>query len=164
MSRIEMKNLFKLSALSFAILTLASCAGGQTRKDVDQKLAGEQPIANTTEMNKDSRATIQNSPTLTDDQKTKLLSIQAATAESLKNSREELFKLHELLVQEVTSKNYSDDRVNDVKKRLRKLVNARVDTLFKAIDQANDVLGRVQERNKNSLMMHDMFVDHLMDN
>jgi hypothetical protein len=143
-----------------SIAIFSSCATKKVDQNVDAKLAQTPPVSGPAELNKDASNTIATAPGITDDQRAKLIAIQKTIQEKLGKLREESLKMRELLIQEVVrTENYNDNEVNRIKSRLKDVENKRLATLFKGLDQANDVLGHKTQRKQviDSMMRMDNY-------
>jgi hypothetical protein len=150
----------RLCFAAMAITLFSSCATKKIDQNVDAKLAQTPPVSGPAELNKDASNTIASAPGITDDQRTKLIVIQKSTEEKLAKLREESLKMRELLIQEVVrTDHYNDNEVNRIKSRLKDIENKRLTTLFKGLDQANDVLGHQTQRKQvmDSMMRIDNY-------
>jgi hypothetical protein len=127
---------------------------------VDAELAQTPPVSGPSELHQDTANTIASTPGITDAQRAKLMAIQKTTEAKLSDLREQSLKMRELLMQEVVrTENYNDNEVNRLKTRLKTVEGKRLTTLFKALDQANDVLGHQTQRTQvmNSMMRMDNY-------
>jgi hypothetical protein len=154
-------NASKKLFLSLLVITFfSSCATKKIDQKVDADLAQTPPISGTAQLQKDTSNTIASTPGITDDQRAKLVAIQKTTEAKLNDLREKSLKMRELLMEEVVrTENYNDNEVNRIKTRLKTVESKRLDTLFKALDQANDVLGHQTQRTQvmNSMMRMDNY-------
>jgi hypothetical protein len=127
---------------------------------VDSKLAQTPPVSGPAELRKTTADTIASTPGITEDQRAKLVVIQKTTEGKLDKLRQESLKMRELLIQEVVrTDGYNDNEVNRIKSRLKDVEGKRLTTLFKALDQANDVLGHQTQRKQvmDSMMRMDNY-------
>lgn len=151
----------KILFLSILMLTFFSaCATKKIDQKVDAQLAQTPPVSGPSQLRQDTTNAIASAPGITEDQRAKLVAIQKATEAKLSDLREQSLKMRELLMQEVVrTDNYNDNEVNRIKTRLKKVESKRLDTLFKALDQANDVLGHQTQRTQvmNSMMRMDNY-------
>jgi hypothetical protein len=154
-------NFLKILFLSLLVLTFFSaCATKKIDQNVDAQLAQTPPVSGPAQLQNDTTNTIASIPGITDDQRAKLVAIQKDTEAKLGDLREQSLKMRELLMQEVVrTDNYNDNEVNRIKTRLKKVESKRLDTLFKALDRANDVLGHQTQRTQvmNSMMRMDNY-------
>jgi hypothetical protein len=162
----KIREILKMNAskklfLSLLVVTFFSaCATKKIDQKVDSALAQTPPVSGPAQLQKDATNTIASTPGISDDQRAKLVTIQKATETKLGDLREQSLKMRELLIQEVVrTENYNDNEVNRIKSRLKKVESKRLDTLFKALDQANDVLGHQTQRTQvmNSMMRMDNY-------
>lgn len=157
---LKMNRSKKLSLTLIAIALFSSCATKKIDQTIDNKVAQTPNISGPGELRQNTTDAIASTPGITEDQRAKLVEIQKTTEGKLDRLREESLKMRQLLLQEVVrTENYNDDEVNRIKTRLKDVDNKRLTTLFKALDQANDVLGHKTQRTQamNAMMRMDNY-------
>ena len=125
--------------LGFQALSMTGC-NQAAKRDVDSKLASEPAPANRDALRAETSTLIE-SANITAEQKAKLTEIRDQTRAQLDDDQKSSLKLRSALMEEVMAENFNQDQVNVIKSRMKKLENHRLATLFKAVDQANKVLG-----------------------
>lgn len=121
--------------------TFASCAG-ETGKHLDQKVAEAGDVQSSHELYQKAQALTQKTPGLTPGQRQKLDALQRHVHDKLAAINTESLKLRSLLVQDVLAAKPDKKEIAAVKRRLRKLSSDRLNTLFDASDETNEILGR----------------------
>jgi hypothetical protein len=143
------------------VLLLQGCAHSQTDHKIDQSLAQGAVVSSPSELNKENVSAIQESTTLTDDQKQKLLALNHSIRVQSDDLRLQSLKLRALLVQTLIKQDYSVDEVRGIKKRLEKVEKQRLKVIFSAIDQANMILGRANKNADTERVMATIYDNNL---
>jgi len=139
---------FWLGSFALVLVTLvSSCSHEEINHALQVKLAQEEVPADAQALTSEMRERIQNSKTMTVDQKQQLLSLQAETSSKLVSARSESLKLRSLLIKDLTRNNYNEAEVDLIKSKLKTVEDERLATIFSAVDRVNQILGREsQER------------------
>jgi hypothetical protein len=138
-------NLLKRSALLFLVASaLQSCASAELNQKLDEKVNAESDVKTRKDLDAKATGILKNTPGLTPAQRAQISELKATLQERLKTLNTESLKLRALLLEDVLAGGDHSDEIRDVKNRLRKNSQARIDTIFQAVDQANDLLGRSQ--------------------
>jgi hypothetical protein len=136
-----MKN-YRMGLFLVSALALQGCAHGKAEKRIDDQLAAEPQVSSRTELSQQAERLISTAPGLTEEQKTRLLQLSVSVRAQGDEYRKESLLLRELLIKDVISSDYNAQEVSLVKKRIRKLEEKRVATIFDAVETANRILGR----------------------
>jgi hypothetical protein len=128
--------------LAGAVWLLSGCAHSQVEQRLDQNLAKEPEIENQQALMKETKADIDTSHAITEEQRAKLTTLRRATNHEVKEITEESLKMRSLLVKELVSPSYDQDMVNLIEKKLRVLEDKRLSVIFGAVEQVNQILGR----------------------
>jgi hypothetical protein len=137
------KTIRSLSML-LAILTLpllAACSSAEENRRLDEKL-GQTPLETPQELDRRARDITQNTPGLTDAQRTRLDDLRQSTHDKLAALSSESLRLRSLLVKDTLREKPDRKEIAQLKARLKKVSKERLDTVFGAADQANEILGR----------------------
>ena len=134
---------FLIPAIAFAALLplLQGCASTAVEKKIDVRV-DQETIQTRADLNKETDDLIRNTPDLNDDQRAKLITLRDRTQVQAEEIRENSLKLRAVLVHDMVAKNYDENEVELIKTRIRKLERERLDIFFKAVEQANTILGR----------------------
>lgn len=132
----------KLTLTYLIIPTLLLGCAHSTNKQIDEKISQENQVQRTSDLRAEAAKQLQAAPGLTDSQRENLSSLQSVTSQRLRDLQSEGLKLRSILIKDVLSTNYNAKEVSQLKKRIQKVEGQRLDTLFSAIDNANDILGR----------------------
>ncbi|MGZ3653204.1 MAG: hypothetical protein ACXVB9_15160 [Bdellovibrionota bacterium] len=123
---------------------LQSCASTELNQRLDEKVARESTIKSRKDLDAKAAGLMINTPGLSDQQRERMKTMKTQLQAKLKALNGDSLKLRALLIQDVLSPGNPVQEINEVKKRLRKNSQARIDAIFSAVDEANDVLGRNQ--------------------
>jgi hypothetical protein len=135
-------NFFNLVAAICTITGLQACASMDMNKQLNEKISKESSIKSRKDLDAKATGLMANAPGLSGQQRQRMNAIKAQLNSKLKDLNEESLKLRSLLLQDVIASGDRTQEVNAVKNRLRANSTARIDAIFNAVDQANDVLGR----------------------
>jgi len=101
---------------------------------------------------------IEDASNLTPEEKQEILSLQAKIRIVFEENTKEYLKCRERLVELVLERKYQSAEVEKIKGKIRDLEHQRTNTLFKAVDEANQILGRSSSNDAKALRD---FVDEL---
>lgn len=130
--------------LALFVLSSMSCASSSEKK-LDKEIASQPTIESRAELRDHATTLIESSTSLSADQKVKLMKLKSDTRLALDKKNQESLQLRNLLIQEVLISKYDPEKVTSIKEKIQKNEEGRIQELFKAIDQANTILGRDQE-------------------
>lgn len=145
------------SLMLVMILVLSSCSSRQEK--LSQKIS-ETPATNLAEVDKKFNTLIENSKTLSAEQKKKMLDLHSNTEQKVTKIQQEGQKLHAILVEEYGKGEPSKDLVKDVKKRMVKNSKKRLKAIFNALDEADKVLGSKSPEHREELM-HSFYYENM---
>lgn len=132
-----------------AMLFAVRCAHTPTERHLDQRMDEESKIKSTSDLRIDAQSAIDSATGLTDEQKTKLKALGASVRVKLDDLRDQSLKLRAVLVDDMIATNYNVKEVELIKQRIKAVENNRVSTMFKAIDDANEIMGRQAKLNQH---------------
>lgn len=146
----QMKTIVFLLSLT----VLASCASKKVQDEVRAEVAQE------TSSNKDSLGQtindqINNSTTLTEDQKKQLVEILRINKETAEKLTEESYKLRAVLIKELLSAKMNSKKISIIKKDIKKIEAARLKNTFDTAEKIGKIVNKNPEHS-------DAFVDHFM--
>ena len=119
-----------------------SCAHHQTQQTIDQKLQTVPATITPQALYDKAGDLIKNSPDLTAEQRNQLTDLHNKTHDELFKLQEQSLKLRDLLITDMVQPNYSVDEITQIKKRLKKVEQNRLNVVFNAVDKASVILGR----------------------
>lgn len=130
-------------ALAVMVLLLfGGCSHAQMDRDIDQKVQGEGEIHGAGALDEKTKQWIETAEGLSGEERRKLLELEATTNSRLHEMREESLKLRALLVRDLLQANDLSDECSRIEVRIKKLENERLQTMFSAVRQVNQILGR----------------------
>lgn len=135
-----------MAVLSFTGL-LNGCAHARLEKQIDEKMAQESSIKTHADLLAEGTDMIRSASGLTEEQRQKLTRLKADTESQLDPLREQSLKLRALLVQDLLATPYNEDEVELIKNRLSAIEDRRLDVMFSAVTNANQILGRQAQPN-----------------
>lgn len=130
-------------------LTLQGCAQTAVQKRVDTEVAQENTVNTRSELRAEADQTIKTAPGLTDEQRTRLLALRTATSAQSDELRLQSLKLRSVLIKDLITTNYDQDEVALIKKRMRDVEDQRLSLVFKAVEDANVILGHDYANREN---------------
>jgi hypothetical protein len=145
----------KIIALTIGALSVSACSHGEK-----ERLSSEvekQPVTTRSELRANTESLIENMPNIEDAQRTKLIAIRNEAGEKVSSLQVESLKIRSLIVSEITNPTYDAKKVETLKSRLKDVENERIKTTFKAIDDANVVLGRNTAAENRRRVFEEMF-------
>jgi hypothetical protein len=137
----KMKSVICKVLVISSALVLANCAQEKVRKEVDAEVKAEPVHTQAGDLAKKSYLAIENSPSLSTEQKTLLTHlIDQARAENRRLNDEDS-KIKGVLIEALTAKQIKSAQVDELKGRLRKVADAKIKNTMKTISQMQSVLG-----------------------
>ena len=140
----KMNHLLRAS-LFISLLALSALLPGCAHSDLDHKIDAEiakETVSNSAELGTEAREIIQSSKTLTAEQKTKLLALQAETQTQLKELSQRSIRLRSLLIKNVAQNDSDPTELALTKKKLQENEKQKLTVLFSALDHANFIIGK----------------------
>lgn len=131
-----------LIALTMTTLALQSCTHGSG--EIVEEIA-RTPVTTPAELKEQADATIESMPGLDPIQRAKLLEIRKNASDQSNLLQIESLKVRSLILKEVMNQTYDPNKIDDLKKRLKKVENQKLNLTFSSIEEANKVLGRETE-------------------
>lgn len=151
----------KTSSLAFPLLlaaALQACASSAQNQVLDQKVAQESSITTSQALEQKQAELISHTSNLSADQRQKLDALRQQTHDKLAAISAESAKLRAVLIKDMLAEKPNAKEVAAIKKRLKKLSDNRLDTIFDAANQTNELIGR------NGMLRDAMDVQFLEDN
>jgi len=140
---LEFKKTMVTLTATAATLGLIACSSGPTKteNDLDRKVTA-QAQADSPEQIRDRAAEMfTNSPGLTVEQKAKLTVIYQRTYGEAMTIRKEIGQNKSMLFELIATKNFKSKEVNTLKKRLVDLDHKRLEVMFQALEDVQNVVG-----------------------
>jgi hypothetical protein len=131
-----------------AVAATGCAHNGATEKNLDAKVATEQPTPASDEISAKADRLVSQHPDLSAQQRSDLNVLKTRTQAKLTQMRDESLKLRSVLVEDVLSPNYNKKEVSLIQKRMQKLEGARLTVMFRAVDEAGRILGRSGVQNQ----------------
>lgn len=128
-----------------------SCSHGSVEDRLDQKLSQDSEIKTGGDVRREATLMIENSPTLTGEQKKALTSLRANIQKELSALNDETLKLRTELIRDLIEPKLNRPEVALIKKRLSDLEAKKLASLFNGVDKANSIMGREVKRNREIL-------------
>ena len=151
-------NLKLLSILTLLSLSATGCATKTAEREIDRRLAMETPVKTNAELREQTQQSIDSATGITDEQRAKLYDLRDSTRAQMNSLQEESLKLRSMLIKDVLAKTDYDEEIKVIKKRLGNNSKKRLDVVFKALDQAKEILGT--QVSKNSPFLNELFYTH----
>lgn len=137
--------------------SLLACSTGSTNQQVDNELAQQPAVTSVEQFRSEVGAAVKPNSNLSTDQKDKLSGLQKRVQIDMDRIRNESWKLRALLVKDLVGSNYNEDKIENIKFRIKALEEERLSSIFGAINEANSILGRDSEVKRH--VMGQMWVD-----
>jgi hypothetical protein len=139
-------------------LVLQGCAHSAIEKRIDGKIAQENGVQSTSDLTLETTKVIKNAPGLTDEQRTRLMQLSAATRAKVDDMRVQSLKLRAVLVKDLITPKDNQGEVEIIKQRIKNVENERLSAMFNAVEQANSILGHRALENRE--LMNEFFEGH----
>lgn len=134
------------------LLGLSACSTTQTEKAVDSEVA-KQPVRSMHgEVAAKGYDAILKSPQLTEEQKNKFLALHKSMIASTFKIQTEMSKLKGVLFETLTTTPYDAKKAEVLKKRIVKLNNEKMDSMFLAFEEVKRILGYMSPQERRELM------------
>jgi hypothetical protein len=155
-----MKNYYYEVVLLMAVFFIQACATtGGLEKRLDEKLSQENDLKTTGDLNTQASQIIQSATDLNTEQKEKLKSLRTTTQSKISEISLQTLKLRSILIKDLVETQYDEDEVDLIKERIHNLDRERTTVLFKAIEQANEIVGR--QAQSRAAIMHDFWLEDM---
>jgi hypothetical protein len=150
---------FRILALPLALAALSQgCASSAQNKALDQKVAEQQDVTSNRSLEKKQNELLSHVSNLNEGQRAKLAALRDSSHNKLAAIQAESVKVRAVLIRELLAEKPSSKEVSAAKKRLKKLSDDRLDTIFDAANQTNEIIGR------NGMLRDAMDIQFLEDN
>ncbi|MGZ3725926.1 MAG: hypothetical protein ACXWQQ_08995 [Pseudobdellovibrio sp.] len=145
-----MKN---ISIIAYSVATLVlilqvGCASSELEREQRKEIRAQQPADTPQEIMERASLAFANAPGLTPDQKVKLGAIYSQVYTDATAIRREIGQAKSLLFSKLASVDYTDKEISSLKNRIVKLDQRRLDLMFKALDDVQEVVGHGEAAEK----------------
>lgn len=130
-----------------ATLVLAGCATGSVNKQLDKEVAQEGNIKSRADLSAETTQDL-NSARMNPEQRAKLEKLKSTFTAQDNQIRDNALELRAVLVKELLSEHYDQNKVDVIKKRMWDLENKRLSLIYGAIDKANKILGHFEAEDR----------------
>lgn len=128
----------KIGYGALAILFVAGCA--HSDRKLDDKVSQESAVQRREDLHSETKQEFK-SARLTPEQRAKLSELRKSVRAQEKDIWQNTLKLRAVLVKDLLSEKYNPVEVKQIKRRMWDLENKRLTLIYRAIDDANKVLG-----------------------
>lgn len=153
--------MFKHLIVFLSATYFVACAS-QAEKNVDQKLTQVTPAASPQAIQSSVADSIESTPGLTVEQKSKLRSLSTSTRSQIGEIRNESMKVQSLLLHEVFSEKSKASEIRVLKRKMKDLENKRLAVIFKSVDEARAILGKSSTESSQRII-HEFFYTPVKD-
>lgn len=136
--------------ISVALL-LGACAQTQVAKEVDARVAQENPRPSHGPLAARGMDLIMNSKTLSAEQKEKFMNLHRDVMRDTFAIQDEISKHKQVLFETLVEVPFNPARVNEVKKRLINLNEKKMQKMFSALDTAQKILGYLSPEERREI-------------
>lgn len=134
------KNIVSLSVVCISLLG-GACAH-KIENNLSEKIAAQESPRNSEDLAAETSLWIQKAPGLTDEQRSKLLTLKERTQAQIRAAEELSLKLRTALYRDLAAEKFNRTEVNLLKNKIKKVERKKVSTLLDAVEEANTILGR----------------------
>lgn len=129
------------------LLLLTSCSGAskELNRELEAEVQQQPPAKSSQELQQAGKEVLGDAKGLSENQRSKLRSLQTETTEKMTSLREEISKHQIVLMKHLVDPKSSNKAIDELKNRIVDLERQRTSTWLGALDKANKILGR---RNK----------------
>jgi hypothetical protein len=150
-SRLEKLNLLGICLVGLAF-AIQGCSNKALNNKIDRAVAQDNSINSRTDLRQAAIQVVRNSPGLSENQRTKLESLQKTTGMLHDNLRAESYKLRLVLIKSLVSEQYDQREVNLLEQRIKEVENKHLVVTFNAIQEAKSILGHEIKPDHRNLM------------
>ena len=136
-----MKNILMLLGALSITFGIQACSHAEVDKKIDQKLSEESNVKTRSDLRGEAAKAIQADASLTDEQKARLNALRDSVRTQDEALRTQSLQLRAVLIKNLLSNDYSEKESAQLKDRIRKIEEKRVNITFDGVDKANKILG-----------------------
>jgi hypothetical protein len=141
-----MENLFFKAALFLVLgLVFTNCGHSQVQEGLNAKIQAfsrDLPDTQSPGLQKELDAAIAQNPDISADQKSRLDAVRARLRTEISAHRKADLILRKILIQDLFQAQPNSAEIESIKDRLRSNETEKLSALFRAVEQANGILGR----------------------
>lgn len=138
----------KTKLLLISLIALAGCKSSEKaeQQTLPDKIQSEKPADTPEKIAERAAQTFINAPSLSDDQKQKIMQIYVRVYNDARKVREDIGKSKSLMFKMIATKDYDSKEVNDLKNHIVGLDQKRLLIMFKALEDVKKVVGSGKEK------------------
>lgn len=138
-----MKNtIISLAAALIMTALMSACASQEVKKEVTNKADQETATLVPGEIAEKGRKAIMESKSLSADQKEKMMTLMNNTHAEILNIKQETGKLKAVLFKDLMAGQSTNAEVKEIKKRITKLEQQKMNLMFSSLDEAQKIIGK----------------------
>lgn len=135
----------------FGIVGILACANQQLEKEINDRSAAQPVRTMHGEVATKGFDAIENSPSLSTEQKQRLLILQKRVMSETFDIQNEISKLKGVLFDSISKSPYDPKIVGALKRRLTILNNQKLDKMFSALNEVEKIVGAIPEAEKKGV-------------
>lgn len=135
------KSIMLYTSVAMALVVLLGCASAELEREQRQQIRAQPPADSPQEIMQRASAAFSNAPGLTPEQKTKLSAVYSQVYADAMEIRREMGQAKSLLFSKLASVNYKNKEIVNLKNRIVKLDQRRLDLMFNALGDVQKIVG-----------------------
>ena len=142
-----MKNISRIvySLVAIVLVLQLGCASSELEREQRAQIRAQQPADSPQQIMERAALAFSNAPGLTPEQKIKLGAIYSQVYTEATTIRREMGQAKSLLFMKLANTNYKNKEILSLKNRIIRLDQRRLDLMFKALEDVQDVVGRGED-------------------
>lgn len=137
-----MNSATKITVLSLAALILGACASQEEKRDAEQRIQAEQPVAPDESFANRGANLFVDAKGISEAQRQELLKIHTDTYQKSSTLRDEITKTKTALFRSILDPKVSEKEIGLMKNKIVKLDRERLDVMLSAFNDVQKVVGR----------------------
>lgn len=129
-------------------ITIYSCANTNANKKIDAEIKAETPIKTSSELTNESLAVINDSASLSDEQKYRLAELTTRVNSEMNKAREEEAKVKIVLFKTIVRPDATNKEITILKNRVIEIDRKKTDRMLSALEEAQKIMGRRDEQDE----------------
>lgn len=142
--------------IAIILLTLTSACATQTKKEIDSEVRQTPTPKSMVQAIQKFKTSIENSQTLSSQQKLEILELQEKTYIQTKSIKNKIKKLKVVLFENLMSTNYDPKKMDIISAKIKKLNKDKINLMLKSLADAKEILGK----NKTNSAFEDIWYFH----
>lgn len=143
-----MKIFYIISVAVFTLFLNTACSSTETNPDQKAVVCPQEPAPSPQEIIQKAALAFSKAPGLTPDEKTRLNDIYTRIYMEALEIRQEMGQAKSLLFRKLASAKYKNKEIVDLKNKIVKLDKRRLNLMFEALDEVQEVVGHGEENEK----------------